>query len=137
MAHLEGAYEQISERLSGIDGRLTALDQKIDSRFDALDRKMESKFEDSDSSFLSWNKKMTNGLIAGLLHRECCHARSGHWCSRRSTSLVTISGSGCFKTLQARRQQIRRCFGVRQCAVQTFDVSCWRKPRYSTSRPSR
>ena len=31
MAHLEGAYEQISERLTGIDGRLTGLDQKIDS----------------------------------------------------------------------------------------------------------
>ncbi len=51
MAHLEGAYEQISERLNGIDGRLTALDQKIDTRFDALDRKMESKFEDSRPSF--------------------------------------------------------------------------------------
>ncbi|MGH7684324.1 MAG: hypothetical protein ACREMT_08265 [Vulcanimicrobiaceae bacterium] len=31
MAHLEGAYEQISERLRGIDGRLLALDQKMDS----------------------------------------------------------------------------------------------------------
>ena len=40
MAHLEGAYEQISERLRGVDGRLTALDQKIDSRFDSLDQKM-------------------------------------------------------------------------------------------------
>ena len=42
MAHLEGAYEQISERLGGIDGRLTALDQKIDSRFDMLDRKIDT-----------------------------------------------------------------------------------------------
>ncbi len=66
MAHLEGAYEQISERLNGIDGRLTALDQKIDSRFDALDRKMESKFEDSDRRFESLDKKITNGFVAGL-----------------------------------------------------------------------
>ena len=42
MAHLEGAYEQISERLRGIDGRLTALDQKIDTRFDMLDRKIDT-----------------------------------------------------------------------------------------------
>ena len=42
MAHLEGAYEQISERLRGIDGRLTALDQKIDSRFDTLDKKIDA-----------------------------------------------------------------------------------------------
>ena len=40
MAHLEGAYEQISERLRGIDGRLTVLDQKIDSRFDTLDKRL-------------------------------------------------------------------------------------------------
>lgn len=48
MAHLEGAYEQISERLGGIDGRLTALDQKIDSRFDTLDKKIESRFDTLD-----------------------------------------------------------------------------------------
>lgn len=45
MAHLEGAYEQISERLNGIDGRLTALDQKIDSRFDRIDQKFDLRFE--------------------------------------------------------------------------------------------
>lgn len=42
MAHLEGAYEQISERLRGIEGRMTALDQKIDTRFDGLDKKLET-----------------------------------------------------------------------------------------------
>ena len=48
MAHLEGAYEQINERLRGIDGRLTALDQKIDSRFDAFDRKMDVRFAENE-----------------------------------------------------------------------------------------
>ncbi len=55
MAHLEGAYEQISERLRGVDGRLTALDQKIDARFEASDRRFESL-----------DKKITNGFVAGL-----------------------------------------------------------------------
>jgi hypothetical protein len=45
MAHLEGAYEQINERLRGIDGRLLALDQKIDSRFDAFEKKMDVRFD--------------------------------------------------------------------------------------------
>ncbi len=51
MAHLEGAYEQISERLNGIDGRLTALDQKIDARFDAFERKMDARFGTVDLRF--------------------------------------------------------------------------------------
>ena len=50
MAHLEGAYEQISERLRGIDGRLTGLDQKIDSRFDSLDQKIGTLDRKIDSS---------------------------------------------------------------------------------------
>ena len=36
MAHLEGAYEQINERLGSMEVR-------FDSRFDALDRKIEAK----------------------------------------------------------------------------------------------
>ncbi|MGH7659965.1 MAG: hypothetical protein ACRENA_03470 [Vulcanimicrobiaceae bacterium] len=50
MAHLEGAYEQMSERLRGVDGRLTALDQKIDLRFDGLDQKIESLNRKVDTS---------------------------------------------------------------------------------------
>jgi len=40
MAHLEGAYEQMNQRLGSIEGRLTAIDQKIDTRFDTLDKKL-------------------------------------------------------------------------------------------------
>lgn len=50
MPHLEGAYEQMSERLRGVDGRLTALDQKIDLRFDGLDQKIESLNRKVDTS---------------------------------------------------------------------------------------
>jgi predicted nuclease with TOPRIM domain len=73
MAHLEGAYEQISERLNGIDNRLTGLDHKIDTRFDAFERKMdarfevvERRFEASDRRFESLDKKITNAFVAGL-----------------------------------------------------------------------
>lgn len=33
MAHLEGAYEQTSQRLAAIDLRFDAIDRKIDERF--------------------------------------------------------------------------------------------------------
>jgi len=41
MARLEGAYEQVSRRLTNIDPRFDALDRKIDLRFDALDNKID------------------------------------------------------------------------------------------------
>jgi hypothetical protein len=41
MARLEGAYEQVSQRLTNIDPRFDALDRKIDLRFDALDKKID------------------------------------------------------------------------------------------------
>ncbi len=59
MAHLEGAYEQISERLRGIDGRLTALDQKIDQKIGALDQKMDSRFD-------TFDKKLTTIMVTYL-----------------------------------------------------------------------
>jgi len=36
MAHLEGAYEQVSQRLNGIDRRLENLEQKVDATRDML-----------------------------------------------------------------------------------------------------
>jgi hypothetical protein len=58
MAHLEGAAEQISDRLNGIDGRLTALDQKIDTRFDAFERKMDARFGTVDRRFETIDRKI-------------------------------------------------------------------------------
>jgi hypothetical protein len=44
MARLEGAYEQVSLRLTNIDPRFDGLDRKIDLRFDALDKKIDRQF---------------------------------------------------------------------------------------------
>jgi uncharacterized Rmd1/YagE family protein len=41
MARLEGAYEQVSQRLMNIDLRLDALDRKIDLLPDVLDKKID------------------------------------------------------------------------------------------------
>ena len=42
MARLEGAYEQVSQRLMNIDPRFDGVDRKIDLRFDALDKKIDA-----------------------------------------------------------------------------------------------
>jgi hypothetical protein len=47
MAHLEGAYEQTSQRLAAIDLRFDAIDRRfdaVDRRFNALDRKIDERF---------------------------------------------------------------------------------------------
>jgi len=66
MAHLEGAYEQISHRLTSIeqrmergfaavDQRFAAIDQRfgtIDQRFDSVDRRLSSIDQKIDKQFL-------------------------------------------------------------------------------------
>jgi len=39
MAHLEGAYEQVSQRLNGIDQRLLGIEQRIDALRSSVDQK--------------------------------------------------------------------------------------------------
>jgi hypothetical protein len=59
MAHLEGAYEQINERLGSMEVR-------FDARFDALDRKIEAKTdgESVERRFDAIDKKFTTVFIA-------------------------------------------------------------------------
>jgi tetrahydromethanopterin S-methyltransferase subunit G len=48
MARLEGAYEQISDRLNGLDRRLDGLEQKVDLRFAQVDQ----RFVQMDQRFM-------------------------------------------------------------------------------------
>lgn len=41
MAHLEGAYEQVSKCLDGIDRRLDGLEQRMDKGFTSLEGKID------------------------------------------------------------------------------------------------
>lgn len=59
MAHLEGAYEQVSQRLAGIESRLGVLDTKVDARLDGLGWRMTALI------LCTWIPTM----IAILLHR--------------------------------------------------------------------
>jgi tetrahydromethanopterin S-methyltransferase subunit G len=48
MARFEGAYEQISDRLSGIDRRLDSFEQRVESRF----AQMHQRFGQIDQKFM-------------------------------------------------------------------------------------
>lgn len=48
MAHLEGAYEQVSQRLNGIDLRLNG----IDSRLASIETRIDQRFAAMDQKFL-------------------------------------------------------------------------------------
>ena len=62
MARLEGAYEQVSLRLTHIDPRFDALDRKIDLRFDALDTKID-QFRDALDTKIDQRFMWTVGII--------------------------------------------------------------------------
>ena len=54
MAHLEGAYEQINERLRIMDARMETRFDAVDRKFESIDRKFEGlnrKIEGLDKKF--------------------------------------------------------------------------------------
>ena len=73
MASLEGSYQQVSDRLNGIDRRLDGFEQKVEARFNSV----ELRFQALDSKIDGLQWRMT-ALILGswatlmasiLLHR--------------------------------------------------------------------
>lgn len=61
MAHLEGTYEQVNERLASIESRFPA----IDLRFSALDRKLDDLHRALDTKI----DAKIDGLNAKIDHR--------------------------------------------------------------------
>jgi hypothetical protein len=52
MAHLEGAYEQVSQRLDGMDRRLDGIDRRLDSMEQRFDKRFVSLEQKIDRHFL-------------------------------------------------------------------------------------
>ena len=63
IARLEGAYEQISDRLNGIDARLAAMEHTIDVRFG----QMEGRFGQIDGRFAQIDARFMwlTGVVIG------------------------------------------------------------------------
>jgi len=58
MARLEGAYDQVSQRLMNIDPRFDALDRKIDLLRDTLDKKIDALDAKIDQRFSALEQRI-------------------------------------------------------------------------------
>jgi hypothetical protein len=69
MARLEGAYEQIADRLNGIDQRIGAFEQKVDARFAQVDLRLlelERKIDSSLRTMITWMLGQTAVIIGSM-----------------------------------------------------------------------
>jgi predicted nuclease with TOPRIM domain len=77
LAHLEGAYEQISDRLNGFDLRFARLEEKVDRGFATVNERMDRSFEAlnqrMDRSFEALNQRTDRE--AGSLRDEIADVR--------------------------------------------------------------
>ena len=73
MAHLEGAYEQVSQRLNGIDLRLATLEQKLDGTRDMLLARMHSLEVRMDQKFLWVIGLVLVSILLPLVQRFVSH----------------------------------------------------------------
>jgi tetrahydromethanopterin S-methyltransferase subunit G len=80
MARLEGAYDQVSQRLMTIDPRLDGFDRGSDSRLDALDKKIDALDQKIDALESKTNRRFDAleakldrrfMLTIGLLYMIC------------------------------------------------------------------
>jgi predicted nuclease with TOPRIM domain len=73
LARLEGAYEQIADRLNGIDHRLESLekkiDQKMDTRFGELDKKIDANLRTVITWMLGQTAVILGAVAAFAFHR--------------------------------------------------------------------
>ena len=73
MAHLEGAYEQVSQRLNGIDLRLAGIEARIDSTRDMLLGRMDSLQAGMDRKFIWLTGLVLVSILLPLVQRFVPH----------------------------------------------------------------
>jgi hypothetical protein len=73
MAHLEGAYEQVSQRLNGIDLCLAAIEVRIDSTRDMLLARIDLLQEGMDRKFIWLTGLVLVSILLPLVQRFVPH----------------------------------------------------------------
>ena len=73
MARLEGAYEQIRDRLNGIDLRLASIEARIDATRDMLLARMDERFAAMDQKFLWVMGLVLVSILLPLIQRFIPH----------------------------------------------------------------
>ena len=64
VSRLEGAFEQIADRLNSMDGRIERLEAKIDTKIDALRGAVDGRFAQTDRKIDNGQWRLT-ALILG------------------------------------------------------------------------
>jgi hypothetical protein len=62
MARLEGAYEQIADRLNGLEHRFDGFERRVDSRFSDLEKKIDSNLR----TIITWMLGQTAVIIGSI-----------------------------------------------------------------------
>ncbi len=63
MAHLEGAYEQISQRLGTVEERLTSLEARFEDRIARLGAEFKDQFVRLDVRITRFEERMDNRFL--------------------------------------------------------------------------
>jgi tetrahydromethanopterin S-methyltransferase subunit G len=72
IAHLEGAYVQVSDRLNSIDRRLDSLESRIETRFVQVDNRFTALASEMNARFASLSKDTKSqftwlvGIVIGM-----------------------------------------------------------------------
>jgi chromosome segregation ATPase len=68
MARLEGAYEQIADRLNGLEHRIESLQQRVDSGFVETNKKIDSNLRTMITWMLGQTALIIGSMAALALH---------------------------------------------------------------------
>lgn len=81
LAHLEGSYEQISDRLNGFDLRFARIEEKVDSgfgrvddRFDRMQDRMERGFDEIRRLIITGAVTIGGFVLASIVLPLLTHA---------------------------------------------------------------
>ncbi len=77
MARLEGAYEQVSQRLMNIDPRFDALDRKINLLHEAVDKKIDMIDAKKDQRFNALEQRIDSRSTNVSCGRSALSLRPG------------------------------------------------------------
>ena len=69
MARLEGAYEQVADRLNSLEHRIERFEQKMDSRLLEVEKKIDSNLRTVITWMLGQTAVIVGSIAALALHR--------------------------------------------------------------------
>jgi tetrahydromethanopterin S-methyltransferase subunit G len=66
MSHIDGAFEQVNDRLGGIERRLDSMEGRFEGRFNSIEDRFEGRFNSMDQRFAQIDQRF-NWVIGTIL----------------------------------------------------------------------